>query len=406
MATPNDGLARVLPDDDAHAFDDEITRPDSEWPVPREYRTDTPLGATVPASEADSTAVPRLAPVRGVTGRRFGPGWVRENPLPLVLVLAFALALAAVPWFLLQDGSEAASGRPGAGQSSRAVAPLVPPAPAGTSTEDASTVVVPDVEGEPLPDAKRALRSAGLAQQVRRSESDEPAGVVLEQAPAAGEDAERRSVVVLVVSSGAATVSTPDLVGMHAADAMRAVREAGLQPRLRLVRSATKAGVVLSQQPVARRGVERDSVVTRRVAKAPPRPATVALPRLVGLPVSDARTRLRTLGLRSSVTEVVSGKPQGVVVRQSERAGADVAKGSIVVLEISSGPGLVPIPDVIGLDVVSARRQLEAAGFTVDVVDQPTIDPAEDGIVLDQAPAGGGRAGEGATVTLTVGLLG
>jgi beta-lactam-binding protein with PASTA domain len=39
----------------------------------------------------------------------------------------------------------------------------------------------------------------------------------------------------------------------------------------------------------------------------------------------------------------------------------------------------------------------------VEVIDQPTTDQTEDGIVLDEQPAGGTRAPRGSVVTIYVG---
>ncbi len=74
-------------------------------------------------------------------------------------------------------------------------------------------------------------------------------------------------------------------------------------------------------------------------------------------------------------------------------------------LSVSSGPALVTVPDVVGLDGESARAQLESAGFEVVVVDEPTEDPAEDGAVVGQSPRGGAQREPGRVVTLRVALF-
>ncbi len=56
-------------------------------------------------------------------------------------------------------------------------------------------------------------------------------------------------------------------------------------------------------------------------------------------------------------------------------------------------------------DEASARQVLEQSGFTVDVQQQDTTDPAQDGIVLSQDPLGGTKAKPGTTVTIVVGHL-
>jgi serine/threonine-protein kinase len=71
-------------------------------------------------------------------------------------------------------------------------------------------------------------------------------------------------------------------------------------------------------------------------------------------------------------------------------------------LTVSSGRATIDVPDVTGLDEQSARLELENAGFVVRVTDETTTDPAQDGIVVGQAPAAGASLEEGAVVTLVV----
>ena len=54
----------------------------------------------------------------------------------------------------------------------------------------------------------------------------------------------------------------------------------------------------------------------------------------------------------------------------------------------------------------SARLELENVGFRVRVVDESTMDPAEDGVVVGQTPRGGSRSDKGGLLTLTVARLG
>src|SRR5262249_17501359 len=141
--------------------------------------------------------------------------------------------------------------------------------------------------------------------------------------------------------------------------------------------------------------------VQLRVAKKP-RATKVDVPRLVGSTVSSAKSRLRSLGLHVAVSTEESDRPRGTVVAQSPSAGARAGQGAGGQLTGSSGRGRGSVPDVPGLDEASAGAQLAAAGFTVNMVDQPTSDPSQDGLVVDQTPAGGTSAAKGATVTITV----
>jgi serine/threonine-protein kinase len=60
------------------------------------------------------------------------------------------------------------------------------------------------------------------------------------------------------------------------------------------------------------------------------------------------------------------------------------------------------VPDVTGLDEGAARSTLEGDGFRVAVVDEPTDDSSQDGVVVDQSPSGSTDARDGSTVTITV----
>jgi serine/threonine-protein kinase len=162
---------------------------------------------------------------------------------------------------------------------------------------------------------------------------------------------------------------------------------------------------VVAQNPEAGDRLDRGGVVDLRVAKEkapPPAPATIRVPDLIGTTASGARSRLRALGLPSSISAVASDEPEGTVVGQEPSAGAEVRKGATVTLRVSTGPALIAVPDVTGLDEQSARQKLESTGFEVAVVDEPAADPARAGTVVGQDPAGGADAEKGSTVTITV----
>src|SRR5918992_4187770 len=78
----------------------------------------------------------------------------------------------------------------------------------------AQPVIVPFVEGQRWPDARRNIREAGLrAIQVRRPHDTVAVGIVFRQTPDAGERVPRGNAVRVVVSSGKPRVAVPDVVG-------------------------------------------------------------------------------------------------------------------------------------------------------------------------------------------------
>jgi beta-lactam-binding protein with PASTA domain len=374
---------------------DEITLSDEEWPVAEQYRVEPAPAPGEQTSEPGDVRLPeRLRPGRE---RRLS---IDRRAAAVAVAALVVLVAPALAWFLA-SGDDAPVPPPRAANAQ--AGPQTPP-PASASTAPAS-IVVPQLVGETLEGARRLLAEEGLRVRAGRVPSERPSGEVVRQAPAAGSEIAEDGVVRVTVSTGPRQVEVPEVVGLLVSDAFRAVRDAGLRPAIERVSSSEPAGTVVGQDPAGGGDVDNGALVTLRVAKprpAPTPPPAVELPRLVGLPVADARSRLRDLGLRSSVDRIESSEPAGTVVEQAPAPGAEVRKGETVTLTVSSGPATVAVPDVTGLDEQTARQVLETAGFAVEIVDEPTTDPADDGLVVGQTPSAGTQRSAGTVVTLRV----
>jgi serine/threonine-protein kinase len=95
-----------------------------------------------------------------------------------------------------------------------------------------------------------------------------------------------------------------------------------------------------------------------------------------------------------------------MVVAQHPTPGTTLRRRAAVRINVSVGSNPQPVkavPDVTGEDEATARSDLEAAGFQVSVVDEPTTDQNEDGIVIDEDPVAGTRVPAGSLVTIYVG---
>ena len=372
---------------------EETTQADEEWPVAREYRVPSHGNGGIPHA-ADEAGELVVTPPPG--SRRL-PLYVGTALLGALL----ALLVLGAAWLLLR-ADDSSQGK----QTSSAPVSTTPAKPKKAAPP---SVAVPNVAGLSASRARSRLQDAGLRVEIRpvisTSDIATTPGEVLKQTPAAGTDVADGTVVVLMVSDASPRIEVPAVIGLKASEATGALRDAGLETRIRLVRSTKPAGTVLEQAPSAGTELEKDGTVTLDVAKASP-PVTIAVPRLLGSTAGDAKARIRGLGLRWSVNPVESEKPEGTVVGQSPSAGTRLRKGQAVALEVSTGPAEVTIPDVIGLDEQSARAQLEAAGFSVQVTEEVTTDPTQDGMVINQAPAGGSKGEKAGTITLTIARLG
>lgn len=398
------GARREPPQDgDGVTPDEETTLSDEEWPVAEQYRVKAPPARPAEPDDAGTIVLQqdepaRRPPIENPRTRRFppnlGPG--------LLLTLIAVLLIPAGIWLAttLKDDSEASS------TTNTTTAPVGSTTGTTDATPPAATKTVADVTGSTLPEARSRLEQPDLRVRFRRVASDRPRGEVLQQTPAPGSRVPPSTIIVLVVSGGPERISVPGVVGLTADEAADILTDARLQPETRPVESTEPEGTVVSQVPRAGTEVGPDSVVRLEIAIPPAQPTitepTITVPDLAGARSSEARSRLRELGLRVTQKPIESPRPKGTVIRQSPAPGTELREGQTVTLTVSTGPAKVTVPDVVGLDEQAAREELESAGFDVTAVDEPTDNVDEDGVVLDQAPAGGSSRSKGSVVTITV----
>ncbi|PRX97010.1 serine/threonine-protein kinase [Allonocardiopsis opalescens] len=106
---------------------------------------------------------------------------------------------------------------------------------------------MPNLVGMSRPDAEARLSELGMqATFTEREDDSAPAGQVLEQTPAEGEGVNRETAVQLVVSSGPAMVTVPDIRNWNEADAVAELQRLGLQVQ---VHQLFGGGQVYNWQP-------------------------------------------------------------------------------------------------------------------------------------------------------------
>jgi serine/threonine-protein kinase len=191
-------------------------------------------------------------------------------------------------------------------------------------------------------------------------------------------------------------------VGQSLANAQSLLAAAHLKANVHEVFSDRPSNTVVAQDPAAGQKVVQNTSVRINVSKgAPP----VGVPPVVGQSFDSASGELQAAGFAVARRDVESNQAAGTVVDQNPAANTLQPKGSTVTLGVSKGPKVTTVPDVTGLDQDSALATLENAGFRTSVSRQLTTDAAQDGIVLDQTPFGGGQAKPGSTVVIVVGKL-
>lgn len=155
---------------------------------------------------------------------------------------------------------------------------------AGTEVDEGSTVQllvsggpesgpVPNAVGLPEAQARDRLVAAGFEVRTREVFSDDPAGTVTAQEPAAGADTAAGSTVTINVSKGTGQVDVPNVVGLGRSEAENEIESAKLEPNVVVVPSDEPEGTVVAQSPIG--GTLRQGATVRlNVSQGPPTTTT------------------------------------------------------------------------------------------------------------------------------------
>jgi beta-lactam-binding protein with PASTA domain len=197
---------------------------------------------------------------------------------------------------------------------------------------------VPGVVGLAASEAVVALRDAGFDVRMRLIESSETAGSVIRQSPAADAQASRGSEIVLDIAKVAPAAApqrleVPDVAGLTASAARRALEDAGFTVTVVRVHSEEPVGTVVTQSPRAGAELRKGAAVTLRVSSGP---ATVDVPDVIGLDEQSARVELESAGFHVRVIDepTIDAETDGVVVGQSPPAGSAADEGGVVTITV------------------------------------------------------------------------
>ncbi|MGW5732066.1 MULTISPECIES: Stk1 family PASTA domain-containing Ser/Thr kinase [Streptomyces] len=342
--------------------------------IPRTGRpVQPPLPAEAPAegdqdrlNRTSILATPPPAPPAAPGRRRLDP---RRRTMTIVAAVLLALGLGAGVWYI------------NSGQFTK-----VPPVLAKTESA-----------------AKKRLSEAGLdVEGVKRAYSDtDKRGTVMATDPEAGERIRHNGRVQLTVSLGPEIVKVPDVAGSGLADAKDELKDAGFAPGMtkRAFSEDVRKGQVISTDPKGNTKRKAGSAVALVVSKGP----AIDVPDVTGDSRQDAIAELEEEGLKVKTEKAQNhtDEEKGTVLDQSPREGQkQLAEGDTVTLTISIGPEMVEVPDVEGMSVDDATRELEDAGFEVDE-DRGLLGLFGD-TVKGQSVEGGDEAPKGSTVTLQI----
>jgi serine/threonine-protein kinase len=263
-----------------------------------------------------------------------------------------------------------------------------------------ATVDVPSVIGMDFEAAEARLSGHGLIAVDGGEDFHDTiaAGFVISQSPGAGEKARENTPVSLVISKGPETIEVPNVVGAREEDARKILEDLDLEVTVsREFSEEVEEGLVISQNPEATTAVSRGSTVELVVSGGE---VIVTVPNVTGITEQRAREILTERGLKTAVTEVCNtGERHNRVLDQNPAPREEVPEGSTVTLTVNRAPA---IPNVEGETQADATEELEEAGFNVEVEEEATPQPNDNGRVIDQDPSSGTQACRDDTVTITV----
>jgi beta-lactam-binding protein with PASTA domain/predicted Ser/Thr protein kinase len=128
----------------------------------------------------------------------------------------------------------------------------------------------------------------------------------------------------------------------------------------------------------------------------------VQVQNVVGDPQAEAEIVLKRAGFSTDITEKESAdKPKGTVTGQDPAGGSRVAKGSIINLTVSSGPGSATVPDLTRQPLSAAKRQLTDLGFRT-TEERETSDTVTENHVISTRPPVGQTMDKGSNVVIVV----
>ena len=226
------------------------------------------------------------------------------------------------------------------------------------NSSSANTVVMPNLLGKTMTEAKIELKELGIDITLKGSESSSKysAGQIMEQNIAEGTKVEVGSSVEVTIAGSGSSGTSGSSTSSTAADSTSSTTD-----------------------------------------------TEVTVPNVVGKDEATARAAIEAAGLTvGTVTEASSDTvTSGLVISQTVAANTKTAKGTKVNLVLSSGLSSVKVTDVIGHEQSRAEQELAAAGFQVSVKEAYSSD-VRSGLVISTTPDRGTPAKPGSTVTMTV----
>jgi eukaryotic-like serine/threonine-protein kinase len=270
-----------------------------------------------------------------------------------------------------------------------------------------AVITIPDLRGQNVNDASKALHDLGFAVSVEATGSSETPGSVVSSEPPPGEMLRPGRTVQLsyALPAGQVALTTvPQLRGETMSNNIQTVLETA---KLRLgnvayIHANVPAGIILSQTHAANSQISENTDVGVLVSSGPKGELTF-IPNLVGLQLEDAQYFINLAGLTMQTPDRVatSRYPTDTVLQQSIAANTLVSRNDTVLRLVVAGEDNAlandGVPSLVGLSLEDAERLAPNYELTVQDISTPNLPKG----IVDQTPQAGSSP-EGNTITVTL----
>ncbi|MEQ0561325.1 Stk1 family PASTA domain-containing Ser/Thr kinase [Amycolatopsis sp. NEAU-NG30] len=289
-------------------------------------------------------------------------------------------------------------------------------------SNDPTTVAIPDVLHQTVPQARETLNSKGFNGTIEQKQvtcsvpatdgnpscTQDDINRVIKIDPAVGVSVATDTKITLTVGVAPGKANVPDLKGKTRDQAQQALTDAKLVLDTSVeeveVDDPSQAGLVQSQTPPAGSTVDQGSTVHIRVAKSK---QMKQVPDYTGKPYSQAKTALEALGFTTKrVDQASDSVPKDSIITQQPNGGS-VAVGSLITLTVSTGPDTssnqIQMPSLVGMTVDEAQDKLASMGWTGTLKQQADKNSKQpEGTVTKQSVPPGTQISKDQTITVGV----
>lgn len=196
-------------------------------------------------------------------------------------------------------------------------------------------------------------------------------------------------------------VAVPDVTGKTVDQASTEIRQAGFEVGTIGFGydESVEEGCVISQDPSGGEA-EKGSNINLLVSQGDEQ---VEVPKITGMTPEAAKEAAAAKGLNvaQSESQYSDTVEEGLIISQNPSAGEKADPNATIEYVISRGPKTTKAPNVIGMDLDQAKKELQDAGFGVDVNEEYSDKP--EGTVFKQNPLND-PIEPGGTVSITVSM--